>query len=136
MCSSDVSRSSLVFLKREILTLKSFRGTAYIFLCPAFFLQLPITEKRCPAIRNNIFTGSAGAFYQDYDTYTLLYYLIRFYLGHEALDDTTRPKERLNWNECVAFNLLDSVLNPTNLQIYVASKQIQSKSPRRHLFTY
>ena len=101
-------------------------GTAYIFLCPALFIQPPMTTKpHCPSVKNNLFSGDAGSFYQNYQTYTLLYHLIRFYLGHNALDDTTNPKEQLDWNRCVSLNILDSVINPTNLQIYIASKQIQ-----------
>ena len=100
-------------------------GTAYIFLCPALFVQPSMTtEYHCPSVESNLFSGDAGSFYQNYQTYTLLYHLIRFYLGHNALDDTTNPKEQLDWNRCVGLNLLDSVLNPTNLQIYIACKQI------------
>ena len=105
-------------------------GTAYIFLCPTLFV-LPIitTEDHCPSLEKNKFSGDAGSFYQNYQTYALLYHLIRFYLGHNALDETTNPKEQLDWNRCVGLSLIDSVLNPTNLQIYIACKQIQSIFP-------
>ena len=99
-------------------------GTAYIFLCPTLFVQpTTTTQSYCPSLVDNKFAGDAGSFYQNYQTYILLYQLIRFYLGHNALDDTTNPKEQLDWNRCVGLSLLDSVLNPTNLQIYIACKQ-------------
>ena len=101
------------------------KGTAYIFLCPTLFVQPPTTtSQHCPSLKNNKFSGDAGSFYQIYQTYTLLYHLIRFYLGRNALDDTTVPKEQFDWNRCVGLGLLDSVLNPTNLQIYIACEQI------------
>ena len=100
-------------------------GTAYIFLCPALFVHpTTTTGYHCPSVTRNEFSGDAGSFYQNYQTYILLYHLIRFYLGHNALDDTTDPREQLDWNNCVGLSLLDSVLNPTNLQIYLACKQI------------
>lgn len=107
-------------------------GTAYIFLCPALFVLPPATTSdHCPSLERNKFSGDAGSFYKNYQTYTLLYHLIRFYLGHNALDDTTSPKEQLDWNSCVGLNLLVSVLNPTNLQIYIACKQILFFIPPR-----
>ena len=91
-------------------------------------------SNHCPSLEKNRFSGDAGSFYQNYQTYTLLYHLIRFYLGHNALDDTTDPKEQLDWNSCVGLNLLDSVLNPTNLQIYIACKQIEFLSTQDNVF--
>ena len=110
-------------------------GTTYIFLCPVFFIHPPMSIKNlCPSVVDNKFSGDAGPFYQNYQTYTLLYHLIRFYLGHNALDDTTIPREQLGWNGCVGLSLLDSVLNPTNLQIYIACKRIQFISPKTTSF--
>ena len=110
-------------------------GTAYIFLCPTLFVQPTMTTKNnCPSLEKNMFSGDVGSFYQNYQTYTLLYHLIRFYLGHNALDETTNPKEQLDWNRCVSLSLVDSVLNPTNLQIYIACKQIQFIFPKATSF--
>ena len=97
--------------------------TIYTFLCPAFFVQ-PSTPKRkqCPSLTNNRFSGDPGKLYRNYQTYIMLYQLIRFYLGDNALTAYTDPKEQLDWNECVGLNTVDSVLNPTNLQIYAACK--------------
>lgn len=98
-------------------------GTIYTFLCPAFFVQPPTSTRiHCPSVKDNKFSGDAGIFYLNYQTYILLYQLIRFYLGDNALTSHTDPKEQLNWNHCVRLNTLNSVLNPTNLQIYTACK--------------
>lgn len=98
-------------------------GTSYIFLCPAFFAQPPMSEKKhCPSVKSNLFSGNPEIFYRNYQTYIALYHLIRFYLGHNALTDDTDPKEQLDWNDCVGLSSVDSVLNPTNLQIYIACK--------------
>ena len=104
--------------------------TSYIFLCPAFFSQPPMSERNhCPSVTDNKFSGNSGTFYRNYQTYIMLYHLIRFYLGHNALADDTDPKEQLDWNSCVGLNTVDSVLNPTNLQIYIACKQSISRPP-------
>ena len=101
--------------------------TVYTFLCPAFFILPPMsTRKHCPSVTNNKFSGDSGAFYGNYQSYILLYQLIRFYLGHNALTRHTDPKEQLDWNACLCLNTVDSVLNPTNLQIYIACKRIRN----------
>ena len=98
-------------------------GTTYTFLCPAFFVQPPMsTRSHCPAVSKNAFHGDPGIFYGNYQTYIMLYQLIRFYLGDNALTIETSPKEQLDWNTCVGLSTVDSVLNPTNLQIYIACK--------------
>ena len=98
-------------------------GTVYTFLCPAFFTQAAmVSGKHCPSVTNNKFSGDSGIFYRNYQTYTMLYQLIRFYLGNDALSSDTDPKEQLDWNNCVGLNMLNSVLNPTNLEIYIACK--------------
>lgn len=100
-------------------------GTTYTFLCPAFFTQPPAsTKKNCPSVTDNRFSGDSGIFYRNYQTYIMLYQLIRFYLGDNALTGHTDPKEQLDWNSCVSLSALNSVLNPTNLQIYTASQWI------------
>ncbi len=103
-------------------------GTIYTFLCPAFFTIPPISKrKNCPSVKDNKFSGDSGIFYRNYQTYISLYQLIRFYLGEDALSNSTDPKEQLDWNSCVKLNLLNSVLNPTNLEIYIACKQSTSR---------
>ena len=100
-------------------------GTTYTFLCPAFFVQPPVpTEDHCPSVTNNRFSGDPGIFYQNYQTFILIYQLIRFYLGDNALTNHTDPQEQLDWNDCVRLKTLDSFLNPTNFQIYIACKQL------------
>ena len=99
-------------------------NTVYTFLCPAFFVQPPVsTRNHCPLVTNNQFSGDSGVFYGKYQIYILLYQLIRFYLGHNALTSHTDPQEQLDWNACLCLNMLDSVLNPTNLQVYIACKR-------------
>ncbi|KAF6221076.1 hypothetical protein HO133_002757 [Letharia lupina] len=96
-------------------------GTIYTFLCPAVFVQPRMsTRNHCPSVTGNRFSGDSGIFYGIYQTYIMLYQLIRFYLGDNALTNNTDPKEQLDWNDCVHLNTLNSVLNPTNLQIYIA----------------
>ena len=100
-------------------------GTAYIFLCPAFFIQPSMSKhKYCPFVMNNEFYGDPAIFYQKYQTYILLYQLVRFYLGRNALADDTTPREQLDWNNCVGLDTVASVLNPTNFQVYIACEQI------------
>ena len=112
-------------------------GTIYTFLCPAFFVRPPTPARsHCPSITDNNFSGDPEIFYLKYQIYILVYQLSRFYLGDNALTDHTNPKEQLDWNDCVDLNTLNSVLNPTNLQIYVACKESHSKSSIKHLFSH
>lgn len=98
-------------------------GTVYTFLCPSFFVQEPEPDAaHCPVVHKNRFAGDPNIFYKKYQIYTLIYQLVRFYLGVSALDARTDPPEQFDWNECVRLKTLDSVLNPTNIQIYVACK--------------
>ena len=109
-------------------------GTIYIFLCPAFFVLPPMSVKyQCPTISMNAFYGDPGTFYGIYQTYIMLYHLIRFDLGDNALTNDTDPKEQLDWNACVGLSAVDSVLNPTNLQIYTARKLYE---PRVSFYKY
>lgn len=109
-------------------------NTIYTFLCPAFFVQPPMpTREHCPSVTDNRFSGDSGLFYGNYQTYIMLYGLIRFYLGDNALTEYTDPKEQRDWNSCVELDPLDSVLNPTNLQIYTARTYPKSNSSIRHL---
>lgn len=98
--------------------------TIYTFLCPAFFVQPQVSTFHCPSITDNTFSGDPGLFYRNYQTYILLYQLIRFYLGDNALTSRSDPREQLDWNDCVRLDTLNSILNPTNLQIYTACKPI------------
>ena len=98
-------------------------GTAFIFLCPAFFTQAPApTHNHCPEVRDNLWAGDADSFYRGYQVYTLLYELIRFYIGLNALGPSTLPREQFDWNICVIYPAMPSVQNPTNLLLYIACK--------------
>ena len=98
-------------------------GTAYIFLCPSFFsLVDQPTQSHCPAVHDNRFAGDPNIFYKKYKTYTLIYQLVRFYLGRTSLNDKSDPQEEFDWNNCVRLGETDSVRNPTNFQLYVARK--------------
>ena len=115
-CSGSASRHGLNTFYAE--------GTAYIFVCPLFFYLMPKpTRNICPAVRRNRFIGEQTSLSQEFRIYSLAYDLTRFYLGRNALDSTSIPHEQFDWNDCV-FNLneLESVLNPTNLELYVACK--------------
>lgn len=96
-------------------------GTAYLFLCPAYFVQKDKPDNsHCPVVHNNRFAGDPNALYKNYQVFTLIYGLARFYLGDNALDNDSDPPEQFDWNECVRLRVLDSIRNPTNLQIYTA----------------
>jgi len=101
--------------------------TAYLFLCPALFaLQETINKSHCPTVEDNKFAGDPEVFYKKYQTYTLIYHFLRFYLGDNALDRYSDPPEQLDWNDCVRLGsetFLDSIRNPTSLQLYIACKR-------------
>lgn len=102
-------------------------GTPFIFICPSFFGQeVTPTPSRgneaCPKVVDNEFTGNVDVFYRDYQVFTLLYQLIRFYLGRNGLNRRTHPKEVFDWNLCVGCSAVTSILNPTNILLYIASK--------------
>lgn len=102
--------------------------TAYLFLCPAYFtLKEATSEAHCPTVQNNEFHGDTNVFYKEYQTYTLLYHLLRFYLGENALDSYSDPPEQMDWNGCVRLGsktVLDSVRNPTSLLLYIACEPL------------
>ena len=99
-------------------------ATAYIFVCPSFFTQSATPSNRhCPSIQKHRFVGSQWRFHQRYQVYRIIYELARFYLGKHALDATSSPPETFNWNDCVyKLNTLESVVNPSNLELYVACR--------------
>ena len=93
-------------------------GTAYIFLCPRFLNQaLAPLGNHCPTVSNNVFVGSVGDFYRDYQMYQLLYQLMRFYLQRNTL-----RLEIFGWNQCVEMDGESSAKNPTNFLLYIACK--------------
>ena len=98
-------------------------GTKFIFLCPEFFVQdtMP-SSPQCPTVVSNMWIGDENRFYRDYQTYTLLYELIRFYFGSDALSPTSIPSEQFNWNSCALLWSGVSLRNPTNLLLYIARK--------------
>ena len=98
-------------------------GTAYIFLCPNFQDQAPAPGGRhCPVVMENIFIGNVNNFYRNYQMYSLLYGLIRFYLQEDALRSRTFPKEAFDWNQCVGYDPRSSMKNPTNFLLYIARR--------------
>lgn len=97
--------------------------TAYIFLCPDFHYQAPAPAgSHCPMVEDNKFVGDVDVFYRNYQMYTLMYELIRFYLQKNALGSESLPKETFDWNECVAYGIESSVKNPTNTLLYIACR--------------
>ncbi|KAL6719819.1 hypothetical protein ACLMJK_001740 [Lecanora helva] len=103
-------------------------GTAYIFICPTFFSQAVVQppsygSRACPSVVNNKFVGNVNIFYKDYQIFTLLYVLIRFYIGSPGLTPNSQPREDFDWNQCLQFPWVASILNPTNLLLYIALVQ-------------
>ena len=98
-------------------------GTAYVFLCPSFHDQaLAPAGSHCPTVVDNKFAGDVAVFYRQYQMYTLMYELIRFYLQQDALSARSSPKEVFDWNRCVAFSIESSLKNPTNILLYIACR--------------
>ncbi len=103
------------------------KGTAYIFLCGSFFglQERPISAspRDCPTVSRNRFIGNEDVFERRYQIFDIIEPLNRFYLGDNALDAESDPKEAFDWNDYVFnFNGIESILNPTNLKLYIACK--------------
>ena len=105
-------------------------GTAYIFLCSSFFRLAPRPSKSsCPIVRGNLFKGDQETFHENFQVYSLTYDLTRFYLGRNALDASSTPPEVFDWNKCVFdLNEVESVVNPTNIELYVARKFLDNQA--------
>lgn len=106
-------------------------GTAYIFICPTFWSipshpEEPPHAKSCPVVRNNAFKVYPGFKVYHYQTYIILHELVHFYLQYESLSGLSLPPEQYSMNGCVALNPMTSLLNPLNLQNYVASKSMHA----------
>lgn len=104
-------------------------GTAYIFLCKSFLgLEVQPTfavSRDCPEVSRNWFIGDEDSFHQRYQIFSIINQLNRFYLGANALDAKSDPKETFDWNKCVfGLNGIESILNPTNLELYVACESL------------
>jgi len=111
-------------------------GTAYIFLCSSFFILKPKpTVEHCPTVGANKFVGSQMDFYDGYQAYNMIYALASFYLGKNALDANSDPREVFDWNDWVSqLNVLESVINPTNMELYVACESVPGRA--YELFSY
>ncbi|KAL6716397.1 hypothetical protein ACLMJK_005963 [Lecanora helva] len=99
--------------------------TPLIFVCPDFFKKTLAPQPSrgssgCPKTINNQFIGDENAFYKAYQTYILLYQLIRFYLRSKGLGPATVPREAFDWNVCVSYSARASIVNPTNILLYIA----------------
>lgn len=97
-------------------------ASSAVGLALKIFFALP-GPQICPFISNNEFIGSQQYFHQRFQVYRIVYELARFHLGRHALDATSSPAEVFDWNKCVTgLNSLESVINPTNLELYVACR--------------
>lgn len=102
-------------------------GTAYIFICPAFHslegYPNHSQKPRCPMVNQNRFIGNPQTTYQDYQSYRLIYEQVRFYLGDNALDSESTPREEFDWNNIIQnLDMIESLINPTSLELYIACK--------------
>ena len=113
-------------------------GTAYIFICPRFLTQplepLPSVDS-CPTVINNKYVGDSKNFHKNYQVYTILYELIRFYLGVSALNPNSDPKEVFDWNVCLRYGPDVSWRNPTNLLLYIACESVVQILVQKHPLT-
>ena len=97
-------------------------GSKYTFVCPSFWNLPPRPEiSECLTVANNRFQGSPTDVY-GYQTYTLLYNMVRFYLGNASLNQETNPPERFQPNGLVGLSSHSSIINPTNYELYAASE--------------
>ena len=112
-------------------TLASFHlpGISYIWLCPSFFdLQLEPTEPtgtHCPRPVVNFIFGSGMELYH-YQNYIVIHEMVHFYLGYRSLGMMTYPCEQYTINDCITLSSTISTSNPSNYQIYIASKTLQT----------
>lgn len=106
-------------------------NTVYIFLCPTFWAlpshpeEPPITGC-CPEVKNNAFKVYPGYEVYNYQSYVILHELVHFYLQLMSLSGLTIPPEQYSMNGCVGLDYVTSLLNPLNIQTYVASKYTHS----------
>ncbi len=110
-------------------------GTAYIFLCSSFFELLPRpTVSICPTVVENRFEGDQQDLHRRFQIHSLVYDLIRFYLGRNSLDSKSIPREVFDWNQCVFdLNEIESIVNPTNLELYIACMSHPKQQKEKYL---
>ena len=99
--------------------------SSFIFLCPRFFsypgIPTDLSGRNCPGVQDNQWVHNSRNLY-NYQTYILLHEMVHFYLQSHSLSGTTIPPEQYGIDGCVALDPLHSLHNPTNYQVYVASK--------------
>lgn len=113
-------------------TTSFWRKTNLIWICPAFLVlevrpqHLPAvqTNPNCPILLGNAFLGNIERFVK-FQSYELLYHLIRMYLQHNCLGPDHVPREATDWNECIRSRIEDpvgmfSIRNPMNYIYYTA----------------
>ena len=113
-------------------------------MCPAFW-DFPAEPQSggygCGTVTpNNLFAGERGP--EDgrvtvaepeqerlvgYQVYHLFHEIVHFYLGTDSLSEETVPEELYEWNDCVALDASDSIRNPMNYQLYLASKSVSCR---------
>jgi len=78
----------------------------------------------CPTVVDNRFVinEDANVFYKDYQIYTLLYEMLRFYLGRDGLGPNSHPKEVFDWNLSIRYSTPASILNSPSILFYIASR--------------
>lgn len=101
-------------------------GTAYVFLCPAFFM-LPekptdLTGRNCPTVQGNRYNGN-DLTVSSYQTYALIHEFMHFYLQSHSLTGVTHPNEQYGLNGCVSLSPLHALHNPSSYQNYIAMVQ-------------
>ena len=96
--------------------------TAYTFICPDFW-TIPSSPDgdHCMSLRRNGFQGN-GHGTMNFQTYTLIHEMVHFYLGNSSASAITEPPEVYWPNDLVILHPKDSIVNPANYQLYVASK--------------
>ena len=131
-CVIRNSKSLYPFVDFDPWQICSFSGQAafyasessFIFLCPRFFsypaIPTDLTGRNCPGVRDNQWVPNGRNLY-DYQTYIILHELVHFYLQSHSLSGITLPPEQYFLDGCVALDPLQSLHNPTNYQVYVAS---------------
>ena len=115
--------------------------TPYIVLCPPFWIYPAEPQPgrhNCGTVGlNNQFNGGRSTddggetipgvsqeLLVGYQIYHLFHEIVHCYLGPNSLGEETVPKELYDWNECIALRASESVHNPMNYQLYLASRVV------------
>ena len=131
VCAQEDSQKTFPYLKDDPWQLCQASPKKYamyaedstlVFLCPSFWsIEKSTTKPRCMSVQNNEFQTD-GSQTIAYQVYVLARELARIYLGDQALTSQSVPIEKFSPFNLVNLNAQDSIRNPTNYQLFIASE--------------